>query len=322
MLLLDGMADVRDFGSYRLARQTQASILTDDRYWSEGSIVIEADSLRATFEAIGQHCPFPRGMMSSSRKGRGMFNSFETYEDAWRTFVNEPSILRSYTENDTLLTSIETAGNDVYMDVTGDFLDIGTYLEGSPECFGSMQMGRATGFVTILVNMCISGGTPHHTITQFSKRVIRLVDWLEANSIRTRVIGLRANEVMHYECTVKRYEDHLDLNDIAVLSNPDFHRRVLFRATEYSPSHKHSIGGYGSATSLLNGHFTLDAVRERFGNELVIFVEKIATDSVQEVDGIYDQLERDVAEHLREYGTRGGLVTVRRIDEAEITIRA
>lgn len=300
---MNGCEAVRHYDGYRLGIQSERPVIMSGESWRHGSIVIEADSLGSTFTAVQQHFPHPSGAEVSCELGASDFHVFPSWDQAWRTFTKDPSSLRTFTENDTLLRSISQAGNEVGWNVTGDFLDIGRYLEGAPECFGQMQMGKVQGFATVFVNMCVHGAVPHHTIQQFSKRIIRLVDWLEANLIRTRVVGFRSNETMHYECTVKRHDDHLDLNDIAVLSNPDFHRRILFRITEHSDTH-HGYR-YGSATSVRSRDFTAEPLGRILPDELVIVTEKIATRHAEGVDAVYDKLEQDISEHIREGFTTG-----------------
>jgi hypothetical protein len=131
-------------------------------------------------------------------------------------------------------------------DVTGDFIDVGRYLTGEPECFGGEQdEGEAnTGrVVSIRLNNCVSASVEADTICARGLAVLVAVDLLEACGIRCEVVigtATKAGYVVESNVTVKRASEMAEPSAIAFnVAHPSFFRRFGFRFMElngHSPS--------------------------------------------------------------------------------------
>lgn len=182
----------------------------------------------------------------SSVKNEGGFNAFATYEEALDTFTNKPSTLLGFKESDVALRDGVNAGIGVEYDTQGDYVDVGRYLEGEPECFGVMVDGNPRGQ---RVNLILNGSWVCHTdpkaVIARSRRIQRLVDWLENQQVRTSILHVESHFIAHVEVMVKSHDEILDMRDVAVVSHPEFLRRLMFRFDEYSPTFS---SGYGNST--------------------------------------------------------------------------
>lgn len=174
----------------------------------------------------------------------GDWVKYPTYQTALNAFIYTPEKFRNFTEADIRLKDWDQAGNDVEYGVVGDFLDIGRVVEGDPEPFGIMKDGNInTRFCTILVNMSLVWSTTPEEAGLKAMRIVRLIDMLEANHTRCRVIGMEGDNVSYIEITIKDYSDKLDLDDLCIAFDADFQRRVVFKFKERSPTCE---WGYGS----------------------------------------------------------------------------
>lgn len=144
-----------------------------------------------------------------------------------------------------------------HWDVTGDYVDIGKFLTGEPECcgsdaeYGEQLSGRV---VTIRLNACVSGGLQADAIVARGVAVLVAVDILESLGKRCEVIVSQATSTygrggdagsvrdLHLDAnvTVKRAGEPVDLDRLAYsVAHPAFFRRLGFRFMElggHSPS--------------------------------------------------------------------------------------
>jgi len=213
---------------------------------ASGKLKIYADSVPDIFWTISEQGWKPARDKSSDSHGRGGdFNTFESLAEANDVFLNRPEEIRGFSIHDEKLVSREAPGKDIQYDVTGDYVDIDRYLEGVPENFGQAIMGNPrTVFATINVLISAVHYTKPAYMLHKQKRVMRLVDWLEAQGIRTQIVLTADSEVWHTEIVVKQFHDPFDLNHLAVAMHPDFFRRTCFLIMEQS---KTWTWGYGNS---------------------------------------------------------------------------
>ncbi len=213
---------------------------------TRGKLSAEFDSVGEVFRAIKKLGWAPKRDKASDRRGRdGSFYTFNSLEEANDIFLNTPEKIRSFSANDDRLETRESPGKDVEFDVTGDYLDMDRYLEGIPEVFGNAVMGNPrTVFATINVLTSMVSYTNKNYQLQKQKRILRLVDWLEQQGVRTQIITAEDSSVWYNSIVVKEFADPFDLNSLAVAMHPDFFRRTMFLMMEQS---KTWSGGYGSA---------------------------------------------------------------------------
>lgn len=141
-------------------------------------------------------------------------------------------------------------------DVVGDFVDVGRYLTGEPECFGAEQETgeQLSGkVVTIRINACVSGALQPEAIIARGVSVLVAVDLLESLGRRCEVIvsqatstvrhggaGSTANLRLDCNVTVKKAGQPLDIDRLAyAVAHPGWFRRLGFKFMElcgHSPS--------------------------------------------------------------------------------------
>lgn len=261
-------------------------------YSRENALAISAQSVRSLLHWMQEEMPEPRREGSSSRSGRerGDFYHTKSYEEMMDLFLQRPYEIAQFQEINLDLHSPSAIGNDIEYDVYGDILDIGRFLEDQPEHWGRMMMGNEKGFyATILINCSVVYYIDAELIAHRGQRVVALVDWLESQNIRTEVKAMEHTECGHVEVTVKRFEDPLDLNPIAVVGHPDFLRRTIFRINEYSPTWQ---SGYGTSTNMREGRMRKPEIED--ARNIIIFSE--IADEKEELDQAFDSVQREIAE--------------------------
>jgi hypothetical protein len=273
---------------------TVGTVLRTDGLNRKGKLCGEFFGVGTYLRFLGEHMPEPKRSGSSSTEGTaGDFYFFESYEEALDTYIHSPHSVRNFQELDVRLSDGESAGLDVALDVTGDYLDIGRYLEGDPECFGSMTNGNPRGLrVNLVVNMGWWSGVNNETINLRSQRIQRLVDWLETQQVRTSIRFVRSTECSHLEIVVKDHDQILDLNDLAVVGHSDFLRRAGFRFDEHSDTWQE---GYGSSRSFNNYLYNHRLVPD-MASEFTISIGNQAGGQIK----AFDNLETWLTNHLVE----------------------
>lgn len=220
----------------------------------EHSVVdyLDSDKLVAHFTGVRQQLAYMSKHMSQpqqhgdSMEASGTAGSgFGGYAEAFDTFWHRPHEVRKFEEKDLRLKGGDEGGIAVTYGQTGDFLDIDRVLAGEPEHFGIMTEGLPRGERVTIV---LSGSWVHNAepeyISYVGQRATRLVDWLESQQVRVRIIAVDSDDETHVETELKRYDEPVDLDQIAVAGHPAWTRHILFRVKEYTPR---LGGGYGSS---------------------------------------------------------------------------
>lgn len=255
---------------------------------------IRAESLEAYFSWVESTKRKPLNQQSSLRIATGSgFNAIDTFDQALDIYRDRPWEVRKFDPNDAPLKFAENVGNQVEFDVTGDYIDMGRFLDGEPECWGHNVMGNPQGlFATILINVSVSAYVDASVLNHRASRVVRLIDWLENQHIRTEIILLCCCECHYSEIVIKRYEDAINLDSIAVATHSDFFRRMTFRGFEFSDTNKPN---YGMPRYWREGGMQLPPLN---ANGIVI-----ASDlhiSVYETDISFNTLEKNLENALEE----------------------
>lgn len=214
---------------------------------------------------------------------------FSTYDESIKMMRTHPERFRGFDESDIKIYDEESVGNSISFDKVGDYIDIGRYLEGTPDCFGVMQGGRfERRFCSIVVNISASCNVSKETIDMKAKRTLRLVDLLEMNGVRCEVGLLSTTGQVHCEIIAKNYRDPLDINELAIGLSPDFFRWAIFRLTEHS---KKCSAGYGHPNSS-----TLDRWTDADADN-TIYIDSLRSNPDKEyIDKKYDDIEKLIKE--------------------------
>jgi hypothetical protein len=273
----------------------------------EGAIAVSAESVEAFMRMVQTEMPEPKNAGSSNRvksswdSDEWSFNTFRTYAETLDTYQNHPEKVRSFKPLDKDIKVPQATGNETFYDVEGDWLDIDRYLEGGPEVFGQGINGNPNNlFATIVINLSAVCDYDEATMRRRGERLVRLVDWLEGQRIRTQIKAFSANQCGHIEITVKKHEDAFDIDALAIVTHPDFFRRLVFRVKEYSKTWSY---GYGTATMIHNGYMTLP---EQNGNGILLWTENHKEAS--KTDKIYDEAETNIERMLEDGETTFSMI--------------
>lgn len=259
-----------------------------------GCSVLSASNITSFMEYLQKHCPTPKRDRESSSSGSdGTFHKFHSYEEAMDTFTLRPHTLQKFDPLDERLALPKKNSNEINFDVTGDFFDMGRVLEGVPEAWGTFEDTNPRNlFATVVVNLTAVCYIKAETLMQRSFRLQRLVNWLENQHIRVQVKALQTSQCGHLEIGVKKFEQYLDLDAVAVIGHTDFFRRLLFRFDEYSPTWQY---GYGTPMQINKGNLKLP---KRFAEEKGIFLFTDIQPTPEAVDAAFDLAEARILDVL------------------------
>jgi len=257
----------------------------------ETGSALAAPSVAALLAHVKEHMPEPKQEKSSSRKSENDdgFYTFKTYEEAHETFSEKPYTLAVFKEAAEMVKVVDAPGIEIDYDVVGDDLDMGRFLEGDPLCYSHMVMGNSR---SVVANIYVSTSAPYwvdkSAFAAKVARICRLCDWLETNRVRTRIVGLEANQCGLLEVVVKDFADPMYLPNVAVVAHGDFLRRIIFRVNEYSKTWSY---GYGTAINLNSKSHA--KIPPTYG-EITIVVDQPT--SVEDVNDRFDAAEKEIAE--------------------------
>lgn len=270
---------------------------------SNGFNFLETNELVGNFDGINTFMDYVKSKMPEPRqkdsdyrdslqnRDNG-FNAFSSYKKAVDTFRDNPESLVDFVDNEERINGGESSGTQVEYDITGDFIDMSRFIEGIPETFGFLSDGNPRSKrIDIIVVGAYPCSVNHESISARSRRILRLVDWLESNNVRCKLSVMFGNECALLNIVVKRYDEHLDVNDLAVAFHPEFLRRLTFRFMEYSDTITYT---YGSGV-VLNNWFNNNDYNVPFTNgdhTLII------GNSIYEIDREFDNIESRLSEAI------------------------
>jgi hypothetical protein len=168
-------------------------------------------------------------------------------------------------------------------DVTGDYVDIGAYLEGIPENMVRWEEQECPRrVVRILFNMAVSGAVSRDVIRWKGATVLALIDRLEASGVRVELDMVDSTEVKPHKAltfvTLKKAEEPLHLDRLAFhLVHPSSLRRLMFSLKECDPTKEvqrmktYDGGGYGHPYHLTNDDPLIGAPYDLIVPEISIY---------------------------------------------------
>lgn len=258
------------------------------KYLEDGTLYAQFEGLDKCLDYVLEKMPEAKRGGSSVDTGRGSFNAFDTYEEAITTFRKTPEKVVHFDESELRIKDDSESGNQIEYDVTGDYIDMGRFMEGVPESMGTMHNGNARNRrINLIVNLNQAHYIDHEDVTHRSERILRLVDALEAGGVRTQLTGILSNECLHVEVNLKHHDETLTIADLAVTTHPEFLRRIGFRFCEYSKTWDY---GYGSAVKFGRA-LTPELLEGTNVNEMNIFIDA-NMQSRETIDRLFDQIER------------------------------
>jgi len=134
---------------------------------------------------------------------------------------------------------ITSRSQSVSYDVSGQWVDIGRYLDGEPECFGNLEATGDTAsqpVVKLYVNLAASGAVSVESLFARGAVILAAIDVLEATGRRVEVIaakGSRGRTIHETYVTIKRADQPVDADRLAfVLAHAACLRRLFFSVME------------------------------------------------------------------------------------------
>lgn len=222
------------------------------RHLNDSELILLCDGLDNLLTFVQDKMPNAKRDKASEKTkdpwDSGNFNAFDTYQEALDTFKNHPEKVSKFDAGELRIKDDSESGSRVDYDVVGDYIDMGRFMEGVPETWGSMHNGNARNRrVNIMVDVSQWWGVSHQDVTHRGERILRLVDALEAGGVRTELTAIESSQCTHVEVILKRHDEPLTISDLAVVTHPEYLRRILFRVIEHS---KTFYSGYGHASDL------------------------------------------------------------------------
>ena len=295
---------IKDLDSVKHNRGYYIGELKEDHqvftYLRKGALVMITDSVQAVFRSFKELNWTPQQGKASDNRGTNDYNKFNSLAEAIDTFTNNPRSVRTFKEEDIKLTAEEAIGKDVEFDVTGDYIDIGRFLEGQPESFGIAHNGNPSNLhATVLFNVSTPWYVSEDLLNHRAARMLRLVDWMESQGVRCQIRAFESTECAHMDIKVKGFEDAVDMNSLAVATHSDFLRRVSFLVAEQS---KTWGSGYGNATSFTNRMMSNYVAEQE--NGLTVFITEIGSITTEDIDKNFDKLRDKIIELITTQANR------------------
>lgn len=137
-------------------------------------------------------------------------------------------------------------------DNSGDFVDIGRYLSGEPECMGSnKRLGKP--IINILVNNSAASSIKAHTIQARGKAILEIMSGLESNgygveiTMCIKVVGQNSKYRQELFVKIKSSREYFNLHSLAFwLVSPSVLRRFYFKHVEsLTTQQQKDIGNWG-----------------------------------------------------------------------------
>jgi hypothetical protein len=210
-----------------------------------------------TFEAfLQQALVVPRRQDSSSSRasswaaGDGPWHGTDTFKQAvelarrgWPEGAAKALELRAEVES-AVRDLINARSTSYTFDVAGEFVDVGRYLSGEPECFGSesQDYGNQTKpVVKIVANLAASGAVSPQSLFVRGAAIIAAVDVLEALGRRVEVwvakgsarVRGRDDGAHETHVLVKQADQPIDIDRLGfAIAHPACLRRLCFSIME------------------------------------------------------------------------------------------
>lgn len=280
----------RGAGFYTGKMQQKHAVLD---YLEKDALILTTESVKAVFNAINHMNWKPAREESSNEQGtRDGFYTFSSLREAVDVYSTNPQSIRTFTEEAIKLTAEESVGKEVRFDVVGDYIDIGRFLDGEPECFGVAHQGNPSGlYTTIIMNLSAVAHVTAEAMNHRQARILRLVDWMESQGVRCQIRGFISTACSHMDIRVKNFDEAVDMNALAVVSHGDFLRRINFVVDENSDTWTWGYGSPRIFSSYMTKHYKADPT-----DGLTVFIGDQSHSNKNDIDKSFDTLRDKITE--------------------------
>ena len=222
---------------------------------------IVAPNIRAFVDYVSQHKP--KSGSSTYTHNEGWYGT-KSLDQAIDLFGNKRHELLPKGFQQKYIKNVNANGIDVEYNVTGDYLDMGRYMSGEPEVFGTNINGDLTGkVVSVYINASVSASYDAEEIMLGAEKLAEVINALYVSGARVSTTFMSAEETQWIEVKLNDFGDPLDPVDMVAVASPSFIRRLCFAVNNY-----HNVPTHGSIVDVLNGH--RDILNK--GEDLVVYI--------------------------------------------------
>lgn len=222
---------------------------------------IVAPNIRAFVDYVSNHKPKDGSSTYTSDAGWYGTSSLDQAIDLFRNKRHEllpKGFQQKYIKN------VNANGIDVEYNVTGDYLDIGRYMSGEPEVFGTNINGDLTGkVVSVYINASVTAHWSAEEVMQGAEKLAETINALYISGAKVSTTFMSAEETQWVEVKLNDFGDPLDPVDLVAVASPSFIRRLCFAVNNY-----HSVSTHGSIVDVLDGQ--RDILNK--GEDLVVYI--------------------------------------------------
>lgn len=233
--------------------------LTDKDYPRRPALV--ASSISALVDYVSKHKS--KSGSSTYTHNYGWYGT-GSLDEALDLFKNKRYELLPKGFQQKYIKSVNANGIDVEYNVTGDYLDMGRYMSGEPEVFGTNINGDLTGkVVRVYINASVSASYDSESVILGAEKLAEVINALYVSGAKVSTTFMSAEETQWIEVKLNDFGDPIDPVDLIAVASPSFIRRLCFAVNNY-----HNVTTAGSIVDVLNGH--RDILNK--GEDLVVYI--------------------------------------------------
>lgn len=192
---------------------------------------VYAPNINALVDYVSRHIPKDG---SSIEVGDKEWFGTSSLEGAIDLFRNNRSGLLPKGFKRHKINNVHPPGIDVEFDVTGDYLDIGRYMSGEPEVFGTNINGDLTGrVVSVYINASVTAYWSAEEVMQGAEKLAEIINALYISGAKVSTTFMSAEETQWIEVKLNDFGDPLDPVDLIAVASPAFIRRLCFAINNY-----------------------------------------------------------------------------------------
>ena len=222
---------------------------------------IVAPNIRAFVDYVSQHKP--KAGSSTYTHNDGWYGT-KSLDQAIDLFRNKRHELLPKGFQQKYIKNVNANGIDVEYNVTGDYLDIGRYMSGEPEVFGTNINGDLTGkVVRVYINASVSASYDAEDVMLGAEKLTEVINALYVSGARVSTTFMSAEETQWIEVKLNDFGDLLNPVDLVAVASPSFIRRLCFAVNNYFGASTH-----GSIVDVLDGHRGI----LNKGEDLVVYI--------------------------------------------------
>lgn len=192
---------------------------------------IVAPNIRTFVDYVSQHKP--KDGSSTYTHNDGWYGA-KSLDQAIDLFRNKRHELLPKGFQQKYIKNVNANGIDVEFDVTGDYLDMGRYMSGEPEVFGTNINGDLTGkVVSVYINASVSASYDAEDVMLGAEKLAEVINALYVSGARVSTTFMSAEETQWIEVKLNDFGDPLSPVDLIAVASPAFIRRLCFAINNY-----------------------------------------------------------------------------------------